>query len=51
MVQWLTLCTPKPGGTGSIPGWGTRILHTARSAQTLYPLKDMSSTLNPGNTC
>ena len=43
MVQWLTLCTPKPGGTGSIPGRGTRILHTAGHAQTLYPLNDMSS--------
>ena len=25
MVQWLRLHTPKTGGMGSIPGWGTKI--------------------------
>ena len=29
-VQWLRLCTSTAGGTGSIPGWGTKILHAAR---------------------
>ena len=24
VVQWLKLCAPNSGGTGSIPGWGTR---------------------------
>ena len=28
-VQWLRLHAPNAGGTGSIPGWGTNILHTA----------------------
>ena len=24
VVQWLRLCSPKAGGLGSVPGWGTR---------------------------
>ena len=32
-VQWLGLCASTAGGTGSIPGWGTKILHTAQSAK------------------
>ena len=24
MVQWLSLCTPSAGGSGSVPGQGTR---------------------------
>ena len=27
-VQWLRLCSPNAGDTGSIPGQGTKILHT-----------------------
>ena len=27
-VQWLRLCNSTAGGTGSIPGWGTNILHS-----------------------
>ena len=27
MVQWLGPCTSTAGGMGSIPGWGTKILH------------------------
>ena len=27
VVQWLRLCTPNAGDTGSIPGWGTKIPH------------------------
>ena len=27
-VQWLRLCTSTARGTGSIPGWGTNILHS-----------------------
>ena len=27
LVQWLRLGAPSAGGTGSIPGWGTKILH------------------------
>ena len=26
-VQWLRLCAPNAGGTGLIPGWGTKIPH------------------------
>ena len=26
-VQWFRLCTSTAGGTGSIPGWGSRILN------------------------
>ena len=26
-VQWLRFHTPKAGGTGSSPGWGTKIPH------------------------
>ena len=33
VVQWLSLHTPNAGGTGSIPGWGTKIPHTARHGQ------------------
>ena len=33
MVQWLGLCVSTAGGTGSIPGWGTKISHAARSGQ------------------
>ena len=27
VVQWRRLCTPSAGDTGSIPGWGTKILY------------------------
>ena len=27
VVQWLRLCASKPGGLGSVPGWGTKIPH------------------------
>ena len=29
-VQWSGLCASSVGGEGSIPGWGTRILHAAQ---------------------
>ena len=32
-VQWLTFCASTAGGMGSIPGWGTKILHAARYSQ------------------
>jgi len=28
-VQWLRLCSPNAGGTGSIPDGGTKIPHAA----------------------
>ena len=30
VVQWLRLCAFTEGGTGLIPGWGTKIQHAAR---------------------
>ena len=53
MVQWLRLCAPNAGGTGWIPGWGTKIPHAAWRSQrkkkkknkiktsTLYMLKNI----------
>ena len=32
-VQWLRLCTSTAGGTGSIPGRGTKIPHAAQCSQ------------------
>ena len=32
-IQWLKLLTTISGGTGSIPGWGTKILHAAQHGQ------------------
>ena len=32
-VQWLRLCCPNAGGTGSISGQGTKILHAAQLGQ------------------
>ena len=29
VVQWLRLCAANAVGRGSIPGWGTKILHAA----------------------
>ena len=33
VVQWLRLRAPTAGGMGSIPGWGTKILHAACCGQ------------------
>ena len=32
-VQWLRLCASTAGGTGSIPGWRTKILHASPCGQ------------------
>ena len=32
-VQWLGLHTPRAGGEGSIPAWGTKIPHAAWCSQ------------------
>ena len=32
-VQWLRLCASNARGTGSIPGWGTKIPHAAWHGQ------------------
>ena len=33
MVQWLRLCAPSSENTGSIHGWGTKILHAIQYDQ------------------
>ena len=33
VVQWLGLHTAKVGGTGSIPGWETKIPHAKQCGQ------------------
>ena len=33
MVQWLRLYVSNAGGSGLIPGWGTKILHAAWCSQ------------------
>ena len=33
LVQWLRLPAPSAGGTGSVPGWGAKILHAAHCGQ------------------
>ena len=30
VVQWFKFCTPNSQGTGSTPGWGTKILYAAQ---------------------
>ena len=59
-VQWLGLCPSTAGGTGSIPGWGTKIPHAARCSQktkpkpnkmTLSPPLESSPALHPGSRC
>ena len=32
-VQWLRLCVPNAGGTGSIPSWGTKVPQAAQHGQ------------------
>ena len=39
MVQWLELCTSTAGGTGSIPGWGTKIPQAAQHGPANHPPK------------
>ena len=33
VVHWLVLCASTAGGTGSIPGWETKIPHATRRGQ------------------
>ena len=33
MVQWLRLCASTSGSPGSVPGWGTKILHATWHGQ------------------
>ena len=38
-VQWLRLCASTAGGTGSIPGWRTKILHATKGGQKIKKKK------------
>ena len=42
-IQWLRLFAPNAGGTGLIPGWGTKILHVAGYVQKLKPPQEKQS--------
>ena len=33
MVQWLRICASTAGGLGSVPDWGTKILHATQCRQ------------------
>ena len=33
VVQWLKLCASNAGGSGLIPGWGTKFPHAVRFSQ------------------
>ena len=39
-VQWLRLCALSAGGTGSVPGWETKIPHAARYGKKKYIIKN-----------
>ena len=39
MVQWLRFRAATAGGSGSIPGQGTMMLHTAQCSQRIKTLK------------
>ena len=34
MMQWLHVCAPTAGGTGSVPGWELASLHARQRSQT-----------------
>ena len=38
-VQWLRLHASRAGGAGSIPGWGSRILHAVQCSQNVIKKK------------
>ena len=49
VVQWLGHCASTSGGTGSIPGWATKIPHAAGIAKFFYlKKKKKESYANPG---
>ena len=50
-VQWLRLHASTVGGTGSIPGWGTKIPHTiSEVAQSFLTLCDSLDCSLPGSS-
>ena len=49
VVQWLRLCTSTTGGSGAIPGQGTKIPHATRRGQKIK-LKKKSDTSHLGTS-
>ena len=47
-VQWLRLHASTAGGAGSIPGWGTKILHAVRRGQKKKEKKSSAQDGHPG---
>ena len=45
-VQWLGFCAFTAMGTGSIPGWGTKIPHALRPKHQNIKLKQYRNKLN-----
>ena len=39
VVLWLRLCASIAGNTGSIPGWGTKILHVKWHTQKIKNIR------------
>jgi len=49
VVQWLRLCAPNAGGTGSVLGQGTKISHAEGLGQKQTNKQDMSYSYSLGN--
>ena len=45
VVQWLRLCASMAGGTGLIPGWGTKIPHAAWHSQKKKKIRERETAL------
>ena len=51
VVQWLRLCTSSEGGSGSIPGWRTRILHAKKKKKANKHIHKPQTKNEPNPTC
>ena len=53
-VQWLRLCTPNAGATGSIPSQGTKspymCCHTKKRSEKRYKISSLEERANQGGT-
>ena len=43
VVQWLRLCTPNAGDTGSIPGWGTKVPYVVGCKKKLQSISSLGN--------
>jgi len=48
-AQWLRLHYSNAGSTGSIPGWGTKILHAVKHIQNVKKKKQKKKQLSQEN--